>query len=76
MESSEEYTTSEIPEFTRVPGSQVKSVVHDHTRLHCKDQNWESVQDTTFSFASINKLELNKIPIVKGIEQAIQSLTL
>ena len=73
MDSGEECATSKILEFTR---SQLQSIVPYHTWIHCKDQNWKSVQDPIFSFASINRLELNKTHVAKWIEQAIQFLTL
>lgn len=52
MDSSEEYTTSEIPEFTRVPGSQVKSVVHDHihdSTVKTKTENQSKIQFSVLS---------------------------
>lgn len=44
------------------------SVVPFKPRVHCKDQNGKSDQDPMFSFASINRMELNKTFIVKETE--------
>lgn len=64
MNGGAECTTSEILEFTRVPGSQLKSVVPYHTSPLRRTKQKIST--------SINRLELNKTHIIKGIEQVVQ----